>query len=220
MEKEPGEVEGDGEVTYELDLFHEKQIEMLHSRLWQRRQDLKRTAVQTSAAVGRRRDFIYRLENRQREDQRVSSLQDWCRGLDARLRLWVPEFPPSLWPWQLPVDRFAREHQALWQYWNLSTVDGDRMIPDLSQRCWVPALLRAYRRHTDPSDARLKQLCADLGMNAKGLWKWEAEATDPSLRRCMRYAQALGVQLRVDVSELEPAPDELRVDVFEQWRVS
>lgn len=220
MGQEPGKVEGTDEVTlsYELDAFHEKQIEALHSRLWRRRQDLKVTGKFASERVGRRWDFVRRLEQVQRKDQKLSSLQDWCRALDVRLRLWVPGFEPSYWPSGSDrQDRFAKEHQSLWQYWELSTMDGDKMIPDLSQRCWVPALLRAYRRTTDPSDARLKLLCKDLGMNAKGLWKWEAETTDPTIRRCMRYAQALGVRLWVDVSELDPAPDRLQVDLFERW---
>lgn len=217
VEKESGTAEGTTEVTfaYRLGEFQRGQVEQLREALFRRRQDLGWSSSFASQRVGRRGDFVRRLELAHRNDQKLSTLQDWCRAVDLRLRLWVPSFGPSMWP--LAQGRFAAENRMLWQYWDLSTMDGDKLIPDLSQRLWVVALLRACRRHLRLDAQANAAMLRELGMNAKGFWKWEAEATDPMLGRCMRYAEVLGVRLRVAADDAAPDSDELLVGGFEQW---
>ena len=156
-------------------------LAVLREQLMARRKSLRRTINDAAELVGRHGEFVSMLERGVSPSPKLSSLQLWAAGVDARVQFEFDGF-------------YDVEHDDPEMLW----LDGmrNRWGADAQMRLWVVAALRAWRiARSIPMDV----VAVGMGVHRHGAYRWEWGSTDPLFARVAGTARLLGTQLTMSL---------------------
>lgn len=164
---------------YVIDERDAESLRQLREQLKDRRADLGLRVYEVAKRCGRHPEFVSMLERGISASPKLSSLQLWAGGVDARIEFELPGF------WDVEHD----DPQMLW-------LDGMREPwgKDSHMRLWLVAALRAWRVVNGVDIGVVAQA---IGMHRNGAYRWEWESVDPLFGRVAATARVLGVPLQM-----------------------